>query len=222
MGDRRAVSTQSIGAVFLQPGKEIGIAQQAVFHDLRIAAEKLAPRQRRKHFGVGDHHPRLVEQPDEILPVRGVDCGFSPYRGIDLREQGGGYLRKIDAALEDARGEAREIADDPAAKRHDQRAALNILFEQGFDQPFQMGKALGLFTGRQHDCDRDQTGSGDAGGERLVIEARHRLVGDHSHAPWRGCRELGRQQFARLRDETRCRYECHKSARTAPRARSSS
>ena len=90
---------------------------QAVFDHLGIAGAELARRQRVEQRGVGQHQRRLVEGADRFLPWRRVDAGLAADGGIDLRQQGGRHLHEVDAAPDDGRGEAGEIADHAAAER---------------------------------------------------------------------------------------------------------
>src|SRR3712207_7534896 len=52
-------------SVRLQPGEEAGIAEQAVFGNLRIAGAHVARRQRVEQGRIGDHQDRLVERSEE-------------------------------------------------------------------------------------------------------------------------------------------------------------
>ena len=55
----------------LQPGEEFRPVDQPVFGDLGIAGAEFARRQRVERVGVGQHQPRLVEDADQVLAVRG-------------------------------------------------------------------------------------------------------------------------------------------------------
>ncbi len=64
-------------------------------------------------------------------PIRFLPCGelmpvLPPTGGIDLRQQRGRHLHEIDAAAQDRRREAGEIADHAAAERDDQVVALDL------------------------------------------------------------------------------------------------
>ena len=56
--------------VRLQPGEEVGVAEQAVFRHLGIAGAEVARRQRVEQRGVGQHQSRLVEGADQVLAAR--------------------------------------------------------------------------------------------------------------------------------------------------------
>src|SRR6185312_14465339 len=75
--------------------------------------------------GVGDHQNRLVKGADQVLAVARIDAGLAADRRVDLRQQRGRHLHEIDAAAYARRGEAGEIADDAAAERDHQIAALD-------------------------------------------------------------------------------------------------
>ena len=83
----RRPAGKHVGVIFLQPGEESLIAEQAVFGDFRIAGAELARRQRVEHRGVGDDKDRLVERAYQVLALRRVDAGLAADRGIDLGQQ---------------------------------------------------------------------------------------------------------------------------------------
>ena len=105
--------------------KKRRVAEQAVFGDLGIAGAKFARRQRVERRGVGKHQDRLMERADQVLAVGGIDRGLAADRGIDLRQQRGRHLHIVEAAPHHRRGKAGEIADDAAAERDHQIAALD-------------------------------------------------------------------------------------------------
>ena len=76
---------------------------------------------------VGDDEARLVEEADQVFAFWRVDRGLAADAGIDLRQQRCGDLHEIDAAFDEAGGEAGEIADDAAAEGDDEIAALDAL-----------------------------------------------------------------------------------------------
>ena len=66
-----------------------------------------------------------MERADQILAVGGIDRGLAADRGIDLRQQRGRHLHVIEPAPHHRGGEAGEVADDAAAERDDEIAALD-------------------------------------------------------------------------------------------------
>ena len=139
VGDRvfaRRAARENIGVVGLQPGEEGFVAEHAVFGDFGIAGAELARRQRVEHRGVGDHQQRLVKRAEQILALRRIDAGLAADRGIDLRQQRGRHLHEIDAAAQDRRGKAGEIADHAAAERDHQIVALDLRRDQRFADLF--------------------------------------------------------------------------------------
>ncbi len=66
------------------------------------------------------------------------------------------------------RGEAGEIADDAAAKRDDEVAALEPGGEQGVDHFTQPGEGLGALAVGQHDFGVADVGCVERGGERAA------------------------------------------------------
>ena len=71
-----------------------------------------------------------MEGADQVLAVRRVDAGLAADRGIDLRQQRRRDLHEVHAAPGDRGGEAGEVADDAAAERDDEVAALEPGLEQ--------------------------------------------------------------------------------------------
>src|SRR5207244_4242519 len=65
--------------------------------------------------GIDEHRARLVERTHEVLALRQVDAGLAADRAVDHREQRGGHLHDVDAAVIDGRRKPRGVADDSAA-----------------------------------------------------------------------------------------------------------
>ena len=122
----RRAAGKDIGVVGLQPGEEGFVAEHAVFGDFGVAGAELARRQRVEHGGVGDHQNRLMKRAEQVLALRRVDAGLAADGRVDLRQQRGRHLHEIDAAAQDRRGKAREIADHAAAERDHQIVALDL------------------------------------------------------------------------------------------------
>ncbi len=79
-----------------------------------------------------------MEGADQVLAVGGVDAGLAADGGIDLREQRGRHLHEAHAAADDRGGKAGEVADDAAAERDDEIAALDL---RGEDRVADAGRA---------------------------------------------------------------------------------
>src|SRR5690242_16778081 len=114
-------------SVLLQPGKEIGIAQQTVFDHLRITASQVALRQGGQDGDIGDHEARLMKYSDEILAAWRVNGGLAAHRRIHLRQKRRWNLYEINATLEDSGSKSRQVANDTATQRHNKAAAFHIL-----------------------------------------------------------------------------------------------
>src|SRR5690606_33103283 len=84
-------------AMPLQPDEEIRVADQAVLDDFGISGEQLALGQGVENAGVGEHQARLMEGPDEILAVSGIDAGLSADGTVDLSQQGRRDLHEVKA-----------------------------------------------------------------------------------------------------------------------------
>ena len=161
-----------------EPGEEGGVAEQAVFGDFGVAGAEFALRQHVKQSRVGDNQDRLMESADEVLAVAGVDGGLAADRGIDLRQQRGRHLHVIEPAPHHRRGESGEIADDAAAERDDEIAALDARGDDGLADLFEDRKAFRPLAGRDDDAVALHAGlfKGRLGGRQNV--ARDVLVGD--------------------------------------------
>jgi len=121
---RRATGKHLVEIVSSQ-AKESGIAEQAVFDDLRIACSELAHGKRIEQAGCRRRREnRLMERADEILAVARVDRGLAAHRGIDLGEQRRRNLDVIQPAPHDGGSEAREVTDHAAAERDDEVATF--------------------------------------------------------------------------------------------------
>ncbi len=108
-----------------------------------------------------------MEGADQILAVRGIDRGLAADRGIDLRQQRGRHLHVIEAAPHHRRGETGEIADDAAAERDDEIAALDPRRDDGLADLFEHAVALRGFAGRN-----DRRGSSPRRHERAPLRPR--------------------------------------------------
>ena len=138
--------------VGFEPGEEPGIAEQAVFDDLGIAGAEFALRQRIEQRGVGEHQDRLMEGADQIFAVGRIDRGLAADRRIHVGEQRGRHLHIIEAAPHDGRGEAGEIADDAAAERDHQIAALDARGDDRLADLLEDAIAFRGFAGRHDDA----------------------------------------------------------------------
>ena len=103
--------------VGLQQFQQRGVADEAVFDDLRHTAAQLAFRQRGKAVRVYDHQRRLVKGSQLVLPLRKVHRRLAAHGAVHLRQQGGGNLHQRHAPLIAGGGKARQIAGNTAAQR---------------------------------------------------------------------------------------------------------
>ncbi len=142
-----------------EPGEELGVAEQAVFQDLGVAADQFAARQGVEDAQIGQHQAGLVKRSDQVLAARRVDRGLAAHRGIDLSQQGGRNLHEADAALIDGRRETGEVADHAAAEGDDQIAAIELEIQQPVAEIGEAVEALGGFARRD-----DQGVSGNSVG----------------------------------------------------------
>ena len=155
----RGTAFKDIAPVRLQPGEESGVTEQAVLGDFGVAGAKFAHRQGVERSGVGNHQDWLIKRTDEILAVSGIDRSLAADGGIDLRQQGGRNLHVIYSAPHRGRSEPGKIADDAAAKRNHQIAALDPRRDDRFTDLFKPAKALRAFAYGNDNAARRHAGS---------------------------------------------------------------
>jgi hypothetical protein len=174
----RGAACEQLAPVRLQPGEEAGIAEQAVFDDFGIAGAELPLGQRVEQRGICQHQHRLMKRADEILAVRGIDCGFAADGRVDLRKQRGGNLHIIETAPHEGSGKTGEIADDPAAERHHDIGALDARGNERFANPLEHGEALRALARRHRHRACANPGSGKGGLRRGEVVACDDFVAD--------------------------------------------
>ncbi len=119
-----------------------------------------------------------MEGSDEVFALRRVDRGLAADRGIDLGQQRGGDLNVASATPQDARCEAGQVADHPAAERNDKIGSLRSQFQQSLAQGSELAEALGRLAGLQDNgagVTSDRLQPGFQGAEMV---SRDILVGD--------------------------------------------
>ena len=165
--------------VLFEPVEEGGVVDEAVLHDLGIAGPPFAQRQRGERRHVGEHQPRLVEAADQVLAVAAVDAGLAADAAVRLGEKRRRDLDEGDAAQQDARGEAGEVADHPAAECDQHGRSLDSPAEDALQHACQRFEVLAALAGPDH-----QVGTGEArlpqrlqGG--VEIAPGDAAVGDH-------------------------------------------
>src|SRR5215831_13219295 len=79
---------------------------------------------------------------DKVFARRQIDAGLAPYRSIDLGQQSGRHLNKIDAAQVSRGGEPGEVANDSAAQRDDTIISLKTGPAQESERLFQRAQRL--------------------------------------------------------------------------------
>ena len=121
----RRAAGEDVGVIGFEPGEKGFVAEHAIFCDFGVAGAELARRQGVEHRRIGDHKHRLMERAEQVLSLWRVDAGLAADRGIDLGQKRGRHLHEIDAAAQDRRRKAGEIADHATAERNHQIAALD-------------------------------------------------------------------------------------------------
>ena len=157
------------------------VGNGTVLDDFGQAGGQLTRRQGLQCAGVGHDQPGLVEGPHHVLAARVVDAGLAAHGGVDLRQQAGGHLHEVNAALEAGGRKAGQITHHATAQRHDQALAVQPGFQHAVMDGVELLPALAGLAGRHHDahhlvCHRGQ--------QRLDLRAVDRVdvaVGDDGH-----------------------------------------
>ena len=102
----------------------------------------------------------------QVLPLGQVDACFAAHRSVDHGQQCGGHLHEGHAAQIGGRGEARHIADDPAAQGDDGAAPVQPGGEEAVVEVADGVEALVLLAFGHQDEVRVEAGGGQAGGQR--------------------------------------------------------
>ena len=200
----RRAAGEDVGVVGLQPGEKGFVAEHAIFGDFGVAGAELARRQRVEHRGIGDHQHRLMERAEQVLALRRVDAGLAADGGIDLRQQRGRHLHEIDAAAQDRRRKAGEIADHAAAERNHQIVALDLGRDQRLGDLFEAGIGLRPLAFLDDDSRGRNAGLGQRRSVGFQPVLCHGAVGDDggAHAgPQRGDARAQRLQHVAADDD---------------------
>ena len=118
-----------------------------------------------------------MKDADEVLALRRIDAGLAADGAIDLSQERRRDLHEADAATEDARREARKVANDAAAERHDEVAAFEAKFQKAFRKDCQIAEAFCPFARRHHDRTGEQSFRFEAVFERCKMVPGDVLVG---------------------------------------------
>ena len=148
---RRGIPLHQRVGVLLDPGEELRVGDQAVLHHFGEPRRQLAVGQGLQRVGIRDHAQRLVEGAHEVLATRVIDARLAADGRIHLGEQGRRHLDEIDAALIDRRGEAGDVADDAAAKRHHDAVPAEAVIHQRVENDLGGDDVLVRLAIGQHD-----------------------------------------------------------------------
>src|SRR5574340_1149945 len=162
--------------VRLQPHEEILVADERGLDDFREPGAEFARRQGLEGVDVGDHRERLVKRADHVLAVTVVDAGLAADGGVHLREQRGGHLEIVDAALVAGSGKAGEAADHAAAERDQHGIAAEMMLQERAEDEVQRAPILVVFAVRQDHVPRLK--GRQAAAQPLQVKRRDVIVGD--------------------------------------------
>ena len=157
------------------------VGNGTVLDDFSQASRQLTRGQGLQRASVGHDQPGLMEGPHHVLAARVVDAGLAAHRGIDLRQQAGGHLHEVDAALEAGGGKAGQVAHHAASQRHDQALAVQPCLQHAVMDGVELLPALAGLAGRHHDahhlvCHRGQQCLNLGAVDRVDV-----AVGDDGH-----------------------------------------
>jgi hypothetical protein len=119
-GQRARVAVQQLGQLALQPRKQPGVVNDAVFDHFGEARAIFAHGQRSKGGQVAQHKPGLVKRADEVLARLQIQADLAADGAVHLGEQGGRHLHERQAAQIRRRHKSREIAHHTAAEGNDE------------------------------------------------------------------------------------------------------
>lgn len=127
------------------------VAEQTVLDHFGQPRRQLAVRQRAQQRHIGQHQSGLIKRTNHVLAERMVDGGLAAYRGVHLRQQGGGNLDERCAALVAGGGKAGHVADNAAAQGDQGGLALGIGTQQRVENQIERLPVLVRFAIGQHD-----------------------------------------------------------------------
>src|SRR6185437_878347 len=105
-----------------------------------------------------------------------IDACLAADRGVDLRQQRGRHLHEVDAASDARSGKAGEVADDAAAERDHEIAALDARADDLLADALEGGDALRSFARRDEDARGADAGVLERGFRRREMMRRDVLV----------------------------------------------
>ena len=171
-------ATQGVHVVF-QPGQERLVANQPVLDDFRQPCGQFAGRKGIEGLRIDQHQIGLIEGTDHVLAQRMVDPGFAAHGRINLREQGGWHLDKVDTALIASGGKPGHVTNHATTKGNHRGAPVMAGCEQAIENQLQGFPVFERFAigqdDRQHRIPRQ------AAGQALKIEGSHGGVGHNRH-----------------------------------------
>jgi len=109
-----------------------------------------------------------------------IDPGLAANRAVHLRQKRSRDLHEPHATAQYGGGKARQITDDPAAKRDDDVAPFDPFGQKPFNGAGELRPTLRRLAGRQGQ--RAHRHIAQPGAERLKMQGTHGLVGDNRHA----------------------------------------
>ena len=118
-----------------------------------------------------------MEGADQVLALTRIDAGLAADRGIDLRQQRCRHLHEIQPAPYARRRKAGEIADDAAAERDHQIAALDARRDDRLADFFKRGVVLRTLAGRYLQRRTFNAGRLERALDGIEMSLCYRLVG---------------------------------------------
>ena len=166
------------GFVF-QESKQLFIAGQRHLDGLRQPVGNLSLGQGFQQFGIDQHLFRLIEGTHDIFNPAEIDGGLAADGRVNLGQQGGGNIVKINPPHIRGGGKARQVAYHTAANSHHAILAGKAVIQHSLQKGSKHIQAFGGFALRDGADDRLFA----LRCHRLGILCRHTVVGDHQHPP---------------------------------------
>ena len=120
---------------------------------------------------------------DEVFAAARVDPGFAADGGINLCQQGGRHLNKIDAAQQRSRHVARQIPHDPAAESQQHIAPLAAVAEHLLADISKDRKRLGFLPAGHRNQPNRYPGVCQLRAQPRTVNPPDRLIGNDRQPP---------------------------------------
>ena len=136
MGQRLWRARQHIRTMRFQPLEKVRIAEQSVFDDFGITGTQFAVGQCVQKGRIRQNEAWLMKGANQIFASRCVDACLTTNRTVHLSEKRAWHLNEVDPAQQAGCGKPDQIADNAAAKGHQNGLPVNRQRQNIIDQLF--------------------------------------------------------------------------------------